>query len=632
LEKAARAIDGVANPLSNIVNSAGRFILVMMMLLITVDVVLRYAFNRPIKGSYELIEFMLVMLVFFGLAYTQTKKGHISIDLLTSHFSPGTQAVINSATYLLCLYGFALIAWRSIVQAEILRVAESSSGSLYLPIFPFMWVVVFGSALLCLVFLVDFLDSLASAVKNCRKPGMWLAVAGVVVLLLATFPFWADWLQLEISRLTMGLIGVGFLLVLLFSRMLIGPVMVLIGFLGFTYLVNVDASLSMIGISPYRTASAHAMSCLPLFVLMGMFCFYADLSKDIYSTLQKWVGQLPGGLAMATAGACGGFAAVSGSSLATAITMSAVALPEMRRYKYADSLACGVIAAGGTLGILIPPSVAFIVYAQLTEQSIGKLFMAGIFPGILTVILMMVIIYFWARWNIKAAPRGPSTTFTEKIISLKGTWGILLLFVLVIGGIYVGIFTPTEAAGIGAFGALLIGLGKRKFNRQNLPAALADATKNTTLLFLMLIGAMIFGYFLTMSQIPFKLADLVVALPVPNVVTLIAILSVYIILGCIMPIMPAIILTVPIFFPVVMAMGYDPIWFGVLMVKMAEIGQVTPPVGINVLVIAGVAKDVPVSTVFRGAIPFLIADVTVVTVLILFPDIALFLPRMMIGG
>lgn len=630
-EKAARAIERIANPLSRVVDSVGRGVLAVMMLLIAADVVLRYVINRPIKGSYELIELMLVLIVYLGLAYTQAKKGHIGVDLVVSRFSPGIQGVINSTTYLLCLGGFLIITWRSIVQSEILRVEGTTTGLLHLPLFPFMWIVALGSVLLCLMFLIEFLDSLSSALKNCRRAWLGLTIAGIIVVLFATFPIWLKLLPWQINQVHMGLIGVGLLILLLFSKMLIGPVMVVVGFLGFTYLAGIVPSLSIMGLSPYRTASAYELSTIPLFVFMGMLCFHAGLSSDIFYTLHRWIGHFRGGLAMATVGACGGFAAVSGSSIATAITMATVALPEMRRYKYADGLACGAIAAGGTVGILIPPSIPFIIYAQLTEQSIGKLFMAGILPGIMEVTFYMIAIYIITKRNPQLGPPGPKASWRERLISLKGTWGILALFVLVMGGIYLGVFTATEAAGIGAFGALLIGFAKRKFNRHNLFASLEDAMRNTSLLFIMLIGADIFSYFLTLSQVPFRLSDFVVALQVPNWVTLTGIILVYIFLGCIMPIIPAIILTVPIFFPVVTAMGYDPIWYGVLMVLMAEMGQITPPVGMNVFVTAGVAKDVPMYTIFRGIIPFFIADLTRTALLVAFPAIALFLPTVMMG-
>jgi len=629
LHNAARALEKVANPLGRIADSVGRVILALMVLLITVDVVLRYFFNRPIKGSYELVEFMLVMLVFLGLAFTQTRKGHVSISLLTNRLSPGSMAIIGSVTHLLSLAIFSIITWRCVLQAEVLRTKGTSSAVLLIPGFPFMWVVIIGSALLCLVFLIDFLDSLSGLLEHCRSPWLWFALDGAIVFLILTIPVWLHWLPWDISRPMMGIIGVALLIVLLFSRMPIGPVMAVIGFLGFAYLVNLNASLSILGTSPYTSASDHAMSTIPLFILMGLLCFHAELSKDIYTTIRTWLGRLPGGLAMSTVGGCAGFAAVSGSSLATAVTMGTISLPEMKRYKYADSIACGCVAAGGSIGILIPPSIAFIIYASLTEESIGKLFIAGVIPGLMEALFYILAIYILCKIKPELGPPGPSSTFKEKLLSLKNTWGILVLFIIVIGGIYAGVFTPTEAAGVGAFGALLLGIVKKKLDRQKILTSLADASKNTAMLLLMLIGADIFGYFLTMSQIPFMLADFVVALPVPQAVTVWAILCVYIILGCIMPIIPAIILTIPIFFPVVTGLGYDPIWFGVIVVTMAEMGQITPPVGINVFALSGVAKDVPLGTIFKGIFPFLIADFVRVALIFAFPALALWLPSLM---
>jgi tripartite ATP-independent transporter DctM subunit len=300
----------------------------------------------------------------------------------------------------------------------------------------------------------------------------------------------------------------------------------------------------------------------------------------------------------------------------------------MKRFKYDDGLACGSVAAGGSIGILIPPSIAFIIYATLTEESIGKLFMAGVIPGIMEAALYMLAIYILCTLNPKLGPPGPLSLWKEKISSLKDTWGILVLFILVIGGIYAGIFTPTEAAGIGAFGAMVLGFLRKKLTIEKILNSLADATSNTAMLLLMLIGADIFSYFLTMSQIPFMLADFVVALPVPKAVMVWAILCVYIILGCVLPIIPAIVLTIPIFLPVVTGLGYNPIWFGVIVVTMAEIGQITPPVGINVFALAGVAKDVPLIKIFKGIFPFLIADLFRVALIFFIPGLALWLPSL----
>lgn len=413
--------------MSRIADSVGRVVLALMVLLVTLDVVLRYFFNRPIKGSYELIEFMMVLVVFLGLAYTQTKKGHVSITLFTGKLSPGQLAVIRSITYLLCIIIFSLITWRGIVQAEALRVNGTSSDLLFIPTFPFMWIVVIASVLLGLVFLGDFFKSVDDVLKTCKRPWLWLGLGGLFVLVLITLPDWLRWLQWDLGRPVMGLVGIALLILLLFSSMPIGPVMGLIGYLGFSYLVNPDASLSILGITPFRTVSNHTMTTIPLFVLMGVLCFHAELSKDVYTTVRSWVGRLPGGLAMSTVGGCAGFAAVSGNSMATAITMGTIALPEMRRYKYDDGLACGCVAAGGSIGILIPPSIAFIIYAQITEESVGALFMAGVIPGLLEAVFYMVAIYLMCKVKPELGPPGPSSTWREKILSLKDTWGILVL-------------------------------------------------------------------------------------------------------------------------------------------------------------------------------------------------------------
>jgi tripartite ATP-independent transporter DctM subunit len=628
-EKLVRILERICNPLSRAMDVGGRIVLAAMVIMITADVILRYAFNRPIKGSFELIELMLVVITFMGLAYTQLKRGHVSVTLITEKLTSRTVAILESATYLLCLMITIFITWQSVIRAGIVKEEGTASDLLLIPIYPFVWVVVLGSAILCLVFLKDLLKSVGKVLRDSPKPWLWLILNTLIVVTIATIPLWLTWLPWEVSRPAMGTIAVILLLLLLLSGMLIGPLMALIGFLGFAYLVNLDASSSLLGTVPFRSASSHGMSTIPLFVLMGMLCFHSDLSGEFYKTMRNWMGKLPGGLAMSTIGGCAGFAAVSGSSLATAVTMGTIALPEMKRYRYADSLACGCVAAGGSIGILIPPSIVFIIYAGLTEESIGRLFIAGVIPGVLEVLLYLFTIYLMCKIKPGLGPSGPSSSLREKILSLKDTWGILVLFILVIGGIYFGLFTPTEAAGVGAFGAFFLGVFKRKLTWGKLLLSLTDAAKNTAMIMLLLIGANIFGYFLTMSQIPFLLSDFVVALPFPNSVTMGAILVVYIILGAIMPVIPAVILTIPIFFPVVTGLGYDPIWFGVMVVMVVEIGQITPPMGINVFALAGVAKGVPLKEVFKGILPFLAADILRVILIFFFPTLATFLPSLM---
>ena len=431
------------------------------------------------------------------------------------------------------------------------------------------------------------------------------------------------------TPLTVGLIGLVILFILLFSGMRIGFVMALVGIGGFGYLQGLGAALGIVKIVPYTTFASYDLCIIPLFILMGSFCFFAGISQELYDTVHKWLGQLRGGLAMATVGACASFAAVSGSSLATAATMGTVALPEMKRYKYDPALATGSIAAGGTIGILIPPSVILVLYGILTAQSIGKLFLAGFIPGMLEAVFYMITIHILCRRNPHIGPPGPRTSFIEKIASLKNTWVVLLLFLLVIGGIYLGIFTPTEAAGVGACGAFLFALGRRRLGWQAFRDSLVETGKTTAMIFIIITGAMLLGYFLAVSRLPFELANFVGELPVNRYIILCAILFLYMALGCVMDSLAIMLLITPIFFPLATFLEFDPIWLGILVTRVTEIGMITPPVGINVYVIRGVAKDVPMGTIFRGIMPFLMADICHVALLIAVPQLSLFLPALM---
>ena len=433
------------------------------------------------------------------------------------------------------------------------------------------------------------------------------------------------------SSEVIGLIGIAVLFFFLALRMYIGMAMALVGFLGLWMLVGFEAGSSILGLTPMSEGSSYTLSVIPLFVLMGQFAFLSGVSRDIYKTVYAWMGHFRGGLAMATIVACGGFAAICGSSLATGATMAMVAIPEMEKYKYDPRLSTGCIAAGGTLGILIPPSLGFVIYGILTELSIGKLFMAGFIPGFMLTCLFILAIVVQCKINPQMGPSGESTTWGMKIRSLGGTWGMLLLFILVMGGIYLGVFTPTEAAGIGAFGAFLFTVMRKRLTFSNLVQSLVDTGKTTAMIFLIIIGANIFSSFLGMTKLPMALADFMVNLPLPRMLILTAIILVYVALGCVMDCYAIMILTVPILFPVIEALKFDPIWFGVLMVIVLEVGLITPPVGLNVFVIKGAAPNVPLTTIFRGIWPFLIAALAAIAILMIFPGIATFLPDRMMG-
>jgi C4-dicarboxylate transporter DctM subunit len=431
------------------------------------------------------------------------------------------------------------------------------------------------------------------------------------------------------APLTIGYISIVVLVILLFSGIHIGVVMGMIGFLGISYISGWDGGFAVLRTVPFTTFANYSMSVVPLFILMGAFCFYSGVSKELYDSVHKWLGQLRGGLAMATVGACALFAAISGSSLATAATMGSVALPEMKRYRYDPALATGSIAAGGTMGILIPPSIPLVIYGILTNESIGKLLLAGIIPGILEAFFYIITIYILCLWRPYLGPPGPKSSLIDKVVSLKAIWAVIVLFILVIGGIYFGVFSPTEAAGVGSCGACVFALMRKRLSWRNFQESITSSIKTTAMIFTIFLGAMILGYFFAVTRLPFEMASFIGGLPVNRYAILILILIVYLFLGCIMDSLAMILLTVPIFYPLIKTLGFDPIWFGIIIVRAMEIGMITPPVGLNVFIIKGVAQDVPMYTIFRGVVPFLIADLCHVTLLIAVPQLATFLPGLM---
>lgn len=425
-----------------------------------------------------------------------------------------------------------------------------------------------------------------------------------------------------------GLIGVVVLVLLIFMRVWIGVAMAAVGFLGFAYITSLKNALLILGSVPYNYIANETIAAVPLFILMGVTVSNTGVASDLYRTAYKWLGQLRGGLAISTVVACGGFAAISGSSAATAATMGKMALPEMKKYNYDLKLAAGAVAAGGTIGILIPPSMGFILYGILTELSIGKLFMSGIIPGILEILFYVGVVIVMCRFNPRLGPAGPSVGFWEKLASLKYTWPMLVLFLLVMGGIYGGWFTPTEAGAVGAFGAIVISSIVRKLTRDNFFASALEAAQNTAMIVFLLAGAFIFMKFMAVSRLPDWLAGIAGGLAFPPLIILLLILLLYIVLGMFLDIISAIVLTLPVVFPVILSLGFDPIWYGVIMVRVMEVGLITPPVGLNAFILAGVTET-PLGTIFRGVVPFIIADLLHIALLIAFPVLSLFLPSVM---
>lgn len=426
-----------------------------------------------------------------------------------------------------------------------------------------------------------------------------------------------------------GIVGIVVLLSLFMLKMPVAFAMAFVGFAGFAYLNGIESALTLLAQDIFETLSSYPLSVIPMFILMGSFAFASGISQRLYRTCYTWFGQYRGGLTVATVVACSGFAAICGSTAATAATMGAIALPEMKKYRYDDKLATGTVASAGTLGILIPPSTVLIVYGILTEESIGKLFIAGVVPGaILTLLFVLtVILLCWRQPDL--APSGPKTTLKAKIVSLGGIVEAILLFMLTIGGLFLGWFSPTQAGSIGAFGAFLIGLFRKKLKLARTVEALTDGLRTSCMVLFIITGAAVFGHFLAISNIPFILADWVGGLPIPPMAIMGVMVLIYFIGGFFMDSMALIIVTIPIFFPIVTKFNFDPIWFGVIVVMVGEMGVITPPVGVNVFVIKGIAPQVPLHVIYRGILPFLAAIIVLTGVLLIFPEIATFFPNLM---
>lgn len=624
LNSLVTGLEKFIRPTSKVSNYVSAFFLLIMPLPVFFDVIARFLIKGSIPGVIEVESYILLIIVFLGIAYIQISDGHIRIEFIVARFPKWVQNLLYSFHYLICSLFFGLMSSQLISQGIKKMQGNEITYELEIPIHIFWFLGALGVLLLAVVVALDFLKSLQRSLEDKRLPWLILALALACFVIIAPM---AGLMPSDLSGATVGILGMLFLFLLLFLGMPIGFGMAMIGFLGMiaTYKA-VPPALAMLGLGPFRTASNHMLTVVPLFILMGEFAYYSGISEDLFNTANKWLGRLPGGLAMSSVAGCSGFSAVCGDSLATAVTMGTVALPGMKKYKYNMSLATGCLAAGGTMGILIPPSVGFIFYAIVTEESIGKLFVAGIVPGVLLALIFCGIIYIRARQNPDLAPRGERSTFKEKISSLKGVVGMLILFVLILGGILGGIFSPVEGGAIGSVGAFVYALIRKRVNKNMIIMSLQEALNITCKLLLILIGVGVLGYFLAATRLPFVLAEFVTDLPINRYFIFAAVIIFFMVLGCLLNVIPMILLVLPTIFPAIVALGFDPIWFGVVCVLTMEMGQITPPIGVNVFAIASVAKDVPMEDIFRGILPFFVGMILCVIILVIFPQIALFLP------
>lgn len=424
-----------------------------------------------------------------------------------------------------------------------------------------------------------------------------------------------------------GFIGIIVMLILFAIGMPIAFAMALAGVVGYAYIVSPTVAFTLLPRDIFEQFASYPLSVIPMFVLMGCYAFASGIGKKLFDTANTLVGHMPGGLAIATIAASTGFGAICGSTTATCATIGKIAIPEMKRFGYKDWLSTGSVAVSGGLGIMIPPSTTFIIYGLLTEQSIGKLFIAGIIPGIILSVLFMATVYFICKRDPSAGPAGQAFTLKQKLISLKGLTDTLILFVITIGGLFAGWFTPTQAGSIGAAGALIIGLINRELTWQKFIEATRDGLRLSCMIMLLIAGATIFGHFITRTGMPVELATWVGALNVSPIIILLLILAFWFVMGCFIDAMALIVLLVPILLPVITKMGYDLVWFGVIVTILSIIAVVTPPVGVNAYVVKGITKDVPLTTIFRGIIPFLIPLIVGTALLVAFPELSIFLTR-----
>jgi C4-dicarboxylate transporter DctM subunit len=429
--------------------------------------------------------------------------------------------------------------------------------------------------------------------------------------------------------MTEALIGLGAMLALSFLRVPIAISMGLIGFLGLWWMRGLAPSMASVATVVYESGFQYTLSVVPLFILMGNFVTRAGMSKELYRAGYTLVGHLRGGLAMATVMACAGFGAICGSSIATAATMTKVAYPSMRDHGYSDELAVGTIAAGGTLGILIPPSTIMVIYGIMTQTNIGKLFAAGVLPGLVAVLLLCAAVQYMCWRNPKAGPRAERIGWPERLKAMRDVWAVVLLFVVVMGGIYGGIFTATEGAGIGAAGAFVFALARRVLDWKALLAVLEDSARTTAMLFVILVGALIFSNFLNYTTMPTDLTALITRWKLSPITVMVAICAIYVVLGTAMEELSMILLTIPVFFPIVVGLGFDPVWFGIIIVIVVQIGLISPPVGMNMFVVKSMLPGITTQTIFRGVWPFVWAEVVLLGVVVAFPWLSLVLPRLM---
>jgi len=630
LDRAAAGLrQGLAWP-NRLAVYLGAAALLATMGLTVADVVLRNLFSIVVPGGIELTGLLTILVTLSAVGVVEIERSHVQVDLVLRTLpEPLRQPTVAGGLLLACAT-MAVTAERIFEQALYLRGNGIVTGVLGLPEWPF----VIAATVFVLLFALALLANLASALAAVARSGHVGAVAlvlawAVAVALLFHLCFHPEALPVPLSRELRGILAIGLCFVLIFLGVHVAAAMAVTALVGISLLISPVASLTSLGTTTVDVVTDETWSVVPLFTWMGLLVVASGFAEELYRSAYRWIGHLPGGLASASTVACAGLSSIVGDTLSGVYSMGSIALPQMRAYGYDMKLATASIACAATIGVMVPPSIAFIIYGMITEVSIGKLFIAGVLPGLLFALILIALITLRAALNPALAPRGEASSWRQRLASSAGTWPVLLLMLLVLGGIYAGVVTTNEAAGLGVFGALLVAVATRRLTLEAFWESIARSLRLTAGIIVIFLFATAFSRFIAISGLTQQLADLIIGLDLGKYQIIAAILLFYVVIGMFMNALPALVLTVPLFFPIATSAGFDPVWFGVLVVIMVELGVVTPPIGVNVFAIAALAKDVPMYDIFRGVLPFWVAYLLLVLLIVVFPQISLFLPSLM---
>ncbi|WP_158284882.1 TRAP transporter large permease subunit [Hoeflea marina] len=635
-ERICQWLDAAGNGLANALAWPGKAAvllggaaIVVLMGLTVADVVLRNLFSTVVPGGLEVAGLLTVLVVLSTVSVVEIERNHVQVDLLLNAMPEHVRAPTVVGGLLLAFTAMVVTAFQIFEQVRYLWGNGIVTGVLGLPEWPFVAAAAIFVLLFALALLANLMTGLAQVARQADWRslvvlGLWVAATAAII----TLCFNPDALPFELSRSTRGLLSITLCFVLIFLGVHVAAAMALTALVGISLLISSGASLTSLGTTTIDVVSDQTWSVVPLFTWMGLIVVASGFAAELYRAAYRWIGHLPGGLASASTVACAGLSSIVGDTLSGVYSMGSIALPEMRAYGYDMKLATASVACAATIGVMIPPSLAFIVYGMITEVSIGKLFMAGVLPGLLFAVILIGLITLRATLNPALAPRGERSSWSERFRSSFGTWPILLLMLLVLGGIYSGAVTPNEAAGLGVFGAILIALAMGRIDARKLAATIAATLRLTAGIIIIFMFAAAFSRFIALSGLTQQLGNLVLGLDLGKYQIITAILLFYIVIGMFMNALPALVLTVPIFYPIAMNAGFDPVWFGVLVVIMVELGVVTPPIGVNVFAIAAIARDVPMYDIFRGVLPFWVAYLLLVALIVIFPQICLWLPSL----